>query len=355
MVHPILKKKERLGLYLVASLIVGGLMAFALAGPDPAIWWNAAALVIPLTLIYSFVCLAAWYPCWANPLPRTSPARALGVQVVAGLIASGIWLGVGRIWSRSLEGLGDFAGTASLFDSRIPWFVASGLLLYLLAAALHYLLLAFEHSRRIESRALELKVLAREAELEAFKTQIDPHFIFNCLNSVSSLCGTDPSAARRAAIRLGDFLRASLKLSANDRIPLDQELRLVSAYLDVERVRYGDRLVYEQDVSERCLSHEVPALVLQPLVENALKHGIAQLLEGGTVRIEGDTTDDGIVLSITNPCDPEGSRIAGAGIGLANVRGRLRLLYDGLARLEATDLGSRYVVRIHLPAAEAQP
>ncbi len=352
MVHPILKQKERLGIYLVASLLVGGLMAFALAGPDSSIWSDAAALVLPLTLIYSFVCLGAWYPCWANPLPRTSPARALGVQVVAGLIASSVWLGVGRAWSRLLEDFAGFEGTSSLFDSRIPWFFASGLLLYLLAAALHYLLLAFEHSRRVESRALELKVLAREAELEAFKTQIDPHFIFNCLNSVSSLCGTDPSAARTAAIRLGDFLRASLRLSANDRIPLEQELRLVSAYLDVERIRYGDRLIYEQEVSELCLGHEVPALVLQPLVENALKHGIAQLLEGGTVRIEGGTTDNGIVLSITNPRDPDGTRDPGVGIGLANVRGRLRLLYDGLARLETTDFEDRYVVKIFLPSAE---
>ncbi len=214
------------------------------------------------------------------------------------------------------------------------------------------MLLAFEVSRRAESRALELRAVAREAELEALRTQIDPHFIFNCLNSISSLCGTDPDAARRAAIRLGEFLRASLKLAANKTIPLSEEQRLAAAYLDVERVRFGNRLTYEDRLSPDCLANRVPALILQPLLENALKHGIAHLIDGGTVRIAAEMNGNSMRLEVVNPCDPDRPRVTSTGIGLANVRNRLRLFYDGRASITTRDLGDSFHVEIVLPVTK---
>ena len=109
-------------------------------------------------------------------------------------------------------------------------------------------------------------------------------FLFNCLNSISALCGSDPLAARRMSTRLGQFLRSSLKLSATDKIPLTEELELARAYLEVEGVRYGDRLTFVEEIEPTCEEIEIPALLLQPLLENALKHGIAHLVNGGTVR-----------------------------------------------------------------------
>ena len=117
-----------------------------------------------------------------------------------------------------------------------------GLLLYLLSLAVSYLLAAFELSREAERRALRGQVLAREAELRLLRAQIDPHFLFNSLHSISALTGSDPAAARRMCLLLADFLRESLVLGAQDRITLDRELGLVERFLAVERVRFGDRL-----------------------------------------------------------------------------------------------------------------
>ena len=349
MLHPILKARQRLGLYLVAWAFLGTLMAFAVVGQELALWQGALLLVLPPTLLYSFVCLATWYPCQANPVPQTPAVRVLVVHLAAAMLTSGLLLLVGQGWISLFGRLDRFASVADLLRSRALFFFVAGVLVYSLAAALHYLLLAFEDSRRAEIRELELRAVAREAELEAFRTQIDPHFIFNCLNSISSLCGTDPDGARRAAIRLGDFLRASLKLAANETIPLAEEQRLATAYLDVERIRFGDRLTYEDRLSPACLEQLVPALVLQPLLENALKHGIAHLVEGGTVRIGAEADGETMRIHVVNPCDPDRPRVPSLGIGLTNVRNRLRLLYDGRATLTTRDLGDSFHVDIVLP------
>ena len=134
-------------------------------------------------------------------------------------------------------------------------------------------------------------------------------------------------------------------------IPLDEEARMAAAYLDVGRVRLGDRLTYEDRLPPECLGERVPALVLQPLLENALKHGGADLVEGGTVRIGAEMDGDSMRLEVVNPCDPDRPRAKSPGIGLANVRNRLRLFYDGRASITTRDLGDSFHVEIVLPVA----
>ncbi len=343
--HPILKDKASLALYLFGWALVGALLALVIAGNRAELWPSAVLLTVPLTLVYAFVCLASWYLCLANPVPGTPLVRVVGSQLAAALLSTGLLLLLGRAWSR-------VSASESLFGEHRLLLFAAGILLYLLAATLGYLLIAFESSRKARQEALELEVLAREAELQAFRTQIDPHFLFNCLNSISSLCGSDPTAARHTAVRLGDFLRASLKLGSDDTIPLEEELQLCSAYLDVERVRFQDRLVYRQEIEKSCLRERLPALLLQPLLENALKHGIAHLLEGGEVALECRRNGRDLVISLVNSCDPARPRSRGAGIGLANVRGRLALLYGNRASLAVTEKEESFGVEIRLPLTE---
>ena len=352
--HPILKEKSGLALYLVGWALVGILLAFVIAGGAPELWLVALALAVPITVIYAFVSLAAWYVCVANPVPRTPIARVIGSQLAGGLLSSGLLLLLGRSWAALVGKLPRAEAADELFAQHLLLFFAAGILLYLLAATLSYLLLAFESSRKTARQALELEVLAREAELQAFRTQIDPHFLFNCLNSISSLCGSDPAAARHTAVRLGEFLRASLQLGSNDTIPLAEELRLCSAYLDVERVRFGERLRYQQAIDDDCLTARVPALLLQPLLENALKHGIAHLIEGGEVALLCERDDDRLKISVRNSCDPDRPRNTGTGIGIANVRGRLALLYGNRASLAASEEAGDFAVDIRLPVEEGR-
>jgi sensor histidine kinase YesM len=348
-VHPILKEKTGLALYLVSWTLIGMLLALVIAQPERGGWLLAAALAVPLTVLYAFIGLAARYVCQANPLPQTPMLRALGSQLAAGILSSGLWLALGSAWARLLAQLPALAAANDLYRQHIGLFFAAGVLLYLLAAALHYLLLAYEASQRAQQQALELEVLAREAELQAFRTQIDPHFLFNCLNSISSLCGTDPEAARHTAVRLGDFLRASLRWGSDDTIALAEELQLCSAYLDVERVRFGDRLRYEQQVADDALDVQIPALLLQPLLENALKHGIAHLIEGGDIRMACSRAGEFLEILVRNHSDATRPSSSGTGIGLANVRGRLELLYGSRASLETLESDDSFEVEIRIP------
>src|SRR4029434_5547523 len=130
----------------------------------------------------------------------------------------------------------------------MPMLFIFGVVLFVIAVAFNYLLITFEVSRKAESRALELQVLAREAELKALRDQIDPHFLFNSLNSINALIMTDPAAARKMCVLLADFLRGSLKLGGEERITLLEEMRLAECYLDIERVRFGARLQVERHI-----------------------------------------------------------------------------------------------------------
>jgi len=193
-------------------------------------------------------------------------------------------------------------------------------------------------------------VLAREAELRALRAQIDPHFLFNSLQSISALTTADPPAARRMCLLLADFLRETLALGARERIPLSSELALVRRFLAVEQVRFGDRLQVDIDAAgaEAC---EVPALVLQPLVENAVTHGIAHMVEGGVVRIRAERRVASLVVTVDNPCDADRPPGRGTGLGLRNVRARLESAYGGEAFAQAEETGGRFIVRVELPLA----
>lgn len=346
--HPIIAVRERLALYLASWVLLGLLIAALIAAAGRAGWSETLLLVPPAALVYAFVCLASWYPCKANPVPGTDATRLLVVHSTAAAFSTALWLLVLRGWAAGLERLFGVVEAPEVARTHGALFLAAGVLLYLLAAAVHYLELAFAASRRAEREALELRMLAQEAELEVFKSQIDPHFLFNSLNSISSLCGSDPAAARRMCIRLGDFLRASLELGPRHLIPLRRELELAQAFIDVERVRFGQRLAFERRAASG-LEVLVPPLVLQPLLENALKHGVAHLVEGGRVRLEAEVAAGELRLLVENGCDPERPRGEVEGIGLANVRSRLRLIYGERARMTVREEPDRFSVVLHLP------
>jgi two-component system sensor histidine kinase AlgZ len=351
-VHPILAKPRRLGLYLALWTPVAGLLAALLAALGGLPTGVAVTLGFGLAMAYAFVCLGVWYPCRALLLTPAQLPRAVASHALGALFSSGLWVAGGALAAAILGQLFGRPGAAVLYGAQAPVLLAIGVLLYLLAATVHYLGLALTESRAAERRALELRALAREAELRALRAQIDPHFLFNSLNSISALTASDPPAARAMCLELSEFLRATLQLGARERIPLGDELALVGSFLAVEKARFGSRLAVEEDVEEEARRCPVPPLLLQPLVENAIRHGIAHLLEGGAIRLTAGTAGGRLRLAVENPADSARPRGRASGVGLENVRARLRTLYGSAARLEATERDGRFRVEISLPAAE---
>jgi two-component system, LytTR family, sensor histidine kinase AlgZ len=154
-------------------------------------------------------------------------------------------------------------------------------------------------------------------------------------------------------VLLGDFLRGTLALGAQDRIPLAEEVALVERFLAIERVRFGGRLAAEFDVRPDAAPCLVPPLLLQPLVENAVRHGIAGLVDGGTIRVTAERRADRLLLAVGNPCDPDRRAGGGVGVGLANVRDRMQTAYGHAARVDARERDGMFRVEVSLPIVEA--
>jgi hypothetical protein len=351
-VHPILSRPSWLALYLAAWIPVAALFGIALHILAQVPLGEAFADAAGLVAILSFVCLSAWYPSRAQPIASAGTMGFLLTHAVAAVVSSAVWLVLGRAWVALLERDPGWQGAGERYAKLFPGLFFVGILFYALAAAVHYLALVAAASRAAEQRALELLVQAREAELRALRAQIDPHFLFNSLNSISALTSSDPASARHMCIELADFLRRTLVLGQRDRIPLAEELDLAEGYLRVEQVRFGQRLRVERDVEEPALAAPVPPLLLQPLVENAVRHGIAQTLEGGTIRIAARREGSRLCVSVSNPRDPDGRGRPGAGLGLRNVASRLRTLFGAEARIDATAGDDSFLVQIELPAGE---
>ncbi|RPI25589.1 MAG: sensor histidine kinase [Acidobacteria bacterium] len=348
--HPILSNRARLVLYLAAWLPLAGLLASLLVLQIRTSWPQALLIAGPLTLLYSFICLPSWYLCRVFPAGVTSQARLLAAQLIAALFSGLVWSACGIPWARILAHVSGNPDYIEEYRAAIPLFFAMGTVTYVAVAFVHYLLIAWQERAESERRVLELAVMAREAELKALKMQLAPHFLFNSLNSISALTASSPKAAREMCLLLGSFLRKSLAFGAKAHITLAEEISLVSDFLAVERVRFGPRLVLAFNVQEeagRCL---LPPLLLQPLLENAVTHGVAQMLEGGTVSLEARLNGSRVTVIVTNPYDPDSQPSKSTGLGVQNVRGRLETAFGAEARLEIQREGGLFTVRMSFPA-----
>jgi Histidine kinase len=349
--HPLLARRSHGALYLVLWLIVGVLLATLFAGQANIPLSLGAAIALPLGLVFSFVCLSAWYVSRGMPLAGTGMVRIVATAITASILSSAMWLVIARGWTAliaprfGVEPSRAFYGFATLL-------FGFGVLLYLLSITVGYLLLIFEASQEAQRRGLQAQVLAREAELRSLRAQIDPHFLFNSLHSISALTAADPPGARRMCLLLAEFFRESLVLGAEERITLGRELALIDRFLAVERVRFGTRLAAEISAGNAadCL---VPPLLLQPLVENAVTHGIAQVIEGGVIRVSAERNGTTLRIVAENPCDSDRPRKRGTGVGLANVRARLRALHGTDAMLVTTEGDDTWRVEVTLPALPA--
>jgi Histidine kinase/Histidine kinase-, DNA gyrase B-, and HSP90-like ATPase len=200
----------------------------------------------------------------------------------------------------------------------------------------------------------ELKELTVRAQMNTLQAQINPHFLFNTLNVLAGLIQSDPIKAEQVTVEFADIFRYALESTRHERVALDDELRFLQAYLEIEKARFEERLRYSFDVDPSLLQLRIPPMILQPLVENAVKHGVSQQIEGGEVRVIArfEAGNCVIVIEDTGPGRQTPSRHRGAGVGLSNVRDRLQHTYAGAASLRLEDVsptGTR--VLLALPQA----
>lgn len=337
--HPLLQNWKASLLYLAAWVPPGVILGLLVSVIGSLTAAETAAIIIPVVIVLAFACLSPWYMCRALPLRSTNPWRAFGQFGLAAVAVAVLVTLVGQVVVSTLSD--SMPGIERGFKAASPVLFAMVIMIYSLWVAIDYVVIEAQTSRRSE-------LLAREAQLRALKAQVNPHFLFNSLNSISSLTAADPMRAREMCIQLADFLRTSLRLGERASIPFREELELTQMYLSVEQVRFGGKLQTSIDVEPACGDCEVPALVIQPLVENAVKHGIALLEDGGQILMLGRVVKEGLRFVIENPYDPlaPSSR---SGIGLVNVRQRLEARYGNAARLDVEASDDVYRVTVTVP------
>jgi LytS/YehU family sensor histidine kinase len=343
--HPILKSRSGLIAYLVAWIPLGVLFDFVICITGHLTASQSLMFTVPLILVLACICLSAWFVCRSLPLRTTRFGKLIVHHLFAAMLASTMVMVLMHIW---IAAIGRWIPSVQFwFRSAAPVLAVMVFLVFLLSVALHYVLLALESSQRAE-------VLSREAELKALKAQINPHFLFNSLNSISALTSADPGKAREMCVRLSDFLRNSLRLGERTSVPFSEELALTRTYLDVEQVRFGQRLRVKHDVDPGCEHCDVPPLLVQPLIENAIKHGIATLTEGGEIEFSVRKERDSLRITVENPFDPDAPATRKTGFGLVNVRNRLQARYGADGKLDIQIDDHRYRVMLSFPYIETR-
>lgn len=321
------------------------------------VWWQVFAWQAPLMYLWALYTPLILRLGRRFPLERGRRLRSLAVHVLANVvtvsISATLSIGLGRALFPTAGAAAQGIPLSAQFLMTANALVYVSLLLYGAVLGVGYALDYYHRFRERELLAAQLSARLAEAQLQALRMELNPHFLFNALNAVAMLVRTGASdQAVRMIAGLSDLLRLTLQGSDAHEVRLGDELDLLGRYLEIEEIRFGDRLVVRMDIDPELLDAQVPNLILQPLVENALRYGIAPRAAAGLLEIRARRHGDTLELSVRDdgPGLPAGWSMAAAGVGLGNTRARLEQLYGPHQSLEVTAAaGGGTLARLTLP------
>jgi len=346
MQHPLLKNRFAIPIYMAswaffaALLFIIGWYFEGRTFYDSAV--NAFSFSFPLLVLGACI----WFVVVYTSIENLGILGFLLHHLTAGLIIVGIWI------SAAYQLRVVFFGEASEgLDYIIPvhWqiFMAFGMYDYIVIV--YYLVMYYRNFQDKLVHESELKELVKEAELTALKSQINPHFLFNSLNSVSSLTLSKPELSRDMLVKLSTYLRYSLAQNLKELNNLSNELSNIRLYMEIEKVRFGDRLQLDFDLSSDCENLKIPNLILQPLYENAIKYGVHESLEPVCVLTKCSFEKNSLKINISNNFDPESVPPKGNGIGLQNIQERLSLIYGRIDLMRIVKSENHFSVNLEFP------
>ncbi len=347
MVHPVLNKRKYLAYYLSAWAGIGFVHAVVLNHFYGFTHLISCTDSIVFYSLFGIIAIGLWYtvkysdlnkPRWFDLVLNHSGAAAITLI---------IWYFTAYFLLRQM--FAENTDYMNFLSLSIPWRLTIGMFLYVLIILIYYLVISYRNlQEKIENEA-DLKSIVKETELSLLKSQINPHFLFNSLNSISSLTITNPAKAQEMIIKLSEFLRHSIGHKEKQMITLAEEIDHIILYLDIEKVRFGDRLSYNLDISEPCRNFELPNMILQPLFENAVKHGVYESTNEVSISFTCEPFTDGIKIKISNNFDLEATPRKGNRMGIKNIANRLRLIYQRDNLIKTNKSNSIFEVEMILP------
>lgn len=322
-------------------------LSVAAAGQGP--FWGVLGGQVIANLMLFALTLPAW---WL--ILREMDAKSWGQRILAHLLYAPLfgWMGVESFLIFSRRFIPDPTVVAAI-EEAYPFILGTNITLYVVYFSILHAVRAISRLRYQKRRAAELLLLAQESELSALKAQLNPHFLFNTLNSISALAGDDAEATRSMIRRLAEMLRYAIDSSKRDMVTFREEIAFTEAYLAIEKQRMADRLVIHWSIDEKAKEELIPPIILQPLVENAVKHGIAPLESGGKVTITVVHSPEKIDVSVKDDGVGSSADMAisdSTGIGLANTRMRLEKRFGSHASFyAATDPQGGFMSKFSVP------
>jgi len=348
MKHPLTKNYRLLGFYALFWSVIG-IFNIVLQ----VIWYNVPFIDSLLDtsttyVLYPLLGSSIWYSIRYNSLEEVSVVRLILFHFIAASILCGIWVSVSYAIYQPF-----ITENSHFLADGLPPKIFAGYAMYAIYLVFFYAVNYYESLKEKIKKEGEYKALIREAELQALKSQINPHFLFNSLNSISSLTISNPEKAQEMVINLSTFMRYSLMHNQKEMVPFSRELENIKLYLSIEKVRFGKKLNAEFEIDSHCLEAEIPNMIMQPLFENAIKYGVYETTEQVTIKTNCECEGNVLKISIVNDYDASTLKKKGEGIGLRNIRKRMEIIYNQPDLMKIIDHKTSFEVQLIIPQKQA--
>lgn len=311
------------------TFLNAGILSFQQKLYYPYAWISSAVYNYSMALLS----IPLWYLCKKFPFDKSGLVRFFGSHLFGSLIFSLVWLTFS--YSLYYAMFPTYVIKAMWAQGVYLWQYLDGITKYGLMTGIFYTIDFYKRFKEKELRETQLNLLTKNMELQNLKSQINPHFLFNALNSVNALITRNPEKARTMNAKLAQLLRYSLDGFERKFVTIKEELDFIRNYLDIEKVRFGKKLQIQEEIDPQTLESKVPSMLLQPIVENAIKHGISLQAKGGILKIHISQNNGFLQLQITNNGKPVSENdldsLFNKGIGLKNTHERLKRIYGDVA------------------------
>jgi sensor histidine kinase YesM len=348
MKHPLTSNYRLLGFYVIFWGAIG-IISILLN----VIWYSLPFRYALLEATSNFVLYpllgsSIWYSIRYNSLEEVSISRLIVFHLIAASILCAIWVYISYVIYQPFVQKGD-----SFLSKVLPTKFFIGYAMYAIYLVFFYAVNYYQSLKEKIKKEIEYKALIREAELQALKSQINPHFLFNSLNSISSLTVSNPEKAQEMVINLSMFMRYSLMHNEKEMVSFSRELDNIKLYLSIEKVRFGKKLNAEFEIDAHCMEAEIPNMILQPLFENAIKYGVYETTDQVTIKTTCLCESNFLKITITNDYDASTIKRRGEGIGLRNIRRRMEVIYNNPDLMKITDHKTSFEVQLIIPQKQA--
>lgn len=347
MQHPLFNSKTTFGIYILAWVMLISIQTLAFFQLFTVSWYYAIADSLIFGSIYFLIGIGTWYFIRYANFEKGIFLPIIIEHLASSFILVSLWVYSGTyILSLIFASSTDYV---ELLWGAIAWRYGNGFLFYIILIVVYYLYANYVQQQERKEKEDKLKSVLQNTEIDLLRSKLNPHFLFNSLNSLNALIQTDTDKASHMLIQLSDFLRFSIEQDKQEKIILKDELLNLERYIAIEQVRFGSRLVFIREVDNEAFNLKLPAMLLQPILENAIKYGLGSKLDEVKVEVKAQVNNGNLMLTIENAFDDKVKVKKGSGNGIENVKKRLDIIYKKAADFKITKSEKTFKVKLIIP------